>query len=157
MQRREFLKAAGVAAVIVGYSRDANAWVFGDHGRHALHLEGRGDLRERLRVDAREQEPARVLVGERAERLEILIFVPARSHAENGHGRPALLDHLAHDARAFGRLALGIAHHEFDLAAVQAAGRVDLLDGEFDAMLEVGARRGAGASPSGVEGQSSRT
>ena len=34
MQRREFLKAAGIAAVIVGYSRDANAWVSGGHGQH---------------------------------------------------------------------------------------------------------------------------
>lgn len=31
MDRREFIKAAGVAAVIVGYSREANAWVGGGH------------------------------------------------------------------------------------------------------------------------------
>jgi cytokinin dehydrogenase len=31
MDRREFLKAAGVSAVIVGYSREANAWVAGGH------------------------------------------------------------------------------------------------------------------------------
>jgi cytokinin dehydrogenase len=35
MERREFLKALGAAAVIVGYSKEANAWVTGGHGHGA--------------------------------------------------------------------------------------------------------------------------
>jgi cytokinin dehydrogenase len=40
--RRDFLKVLGGAAVIVGYSRDANAWVTGGHGScdHVPHLDG---------------------------------------------------------------------------------------------------------------------
>jgi FAD/FMN-containing dehydrogenase len=43
IDRREFLKAAGAAAVIIGYSREANAWVTGGHDSpfdHLPHLDG---------------------------------------------------------------------------------------------------------------------
>lgn len=45
MERREFLKALGAAAVIVGYSKEANAWVTGGHGHgspfdHVPNLDG---------------------------------------------------------------------------------------------------------------------
>ena len=45
MDRREFLKAAGAAAVIIGYSREASAWVTGGHNHgspfdHVPHLDG---------------------------------------------------------------------------------------------------------------------
>ncbi len=33
IDRRDFLKAVGAAAVVVGYSRDAQAWVHGGHGQ----------------------------------------------------------------------------------------------------------------------------
>lgn len=32
IERRDFLKAVGAAAVVIGYSRDAKAWVHGGHG-----------------------------------------------------------------------------------------------------------------------------
>src|SRR4029077_18835045 len=74
------------------------------------------------------------------------------AHADDHRPR---VDWAKDDIRAFvdgflahrfcdGRIGLGVGRNVVDLAAEDAAGSIDLLDRELDAVVEIVARRGAG-------------
>ena len=97
--------------------------------------------------------------AELAERLEILVLVPARPHAEHAHRRPALLDQLArqqdrvveaadHQQRV-GAGGLGLGHLDRKIARgrivgdrlVDLVGHVELRHHRADALLHRRAER----------------
>jgi hypothetical protein len=59
-----------------------------------------------------------------------------------GHQRHAVAGHLVGDRHRLFRIAGIVADLEIELLAQHAAGRVDVLDGHFAAVLHLGAERG---------------